>query len=109
MENVGNLVFIIIPIVAIGIFIFTFLMMISPKLRGKLMSRQIKAAKYMMDESEEDLKELATKSANIAKDGVKITSGAVKDGFSSWDNYCKHCGALIDTDSIYCKKCGRKQ
>lgn len=109
MEKTINIAFIIIPIIAGCIFIFTFLMILSPKLRGKWMSRQIKAAKYMMDESEEDLRQLATKSANIAKDGVKITSGAVKDGFSSWDNYCKHCGATIDADSLYCKKCGRKQ
>ena len=109
MENSVGIIVIIIPIIAVCIFIFTFLLMINPKLRGKMMSRQIKAAKYMMDESEQDLKELATKSANIAKDGVKITSGAVKDGFSSWDNYCKHCGAMIDADSIYCKKCGRRQ
>jgi hypothetical protein len=102
-------IFLIVFGIAVCIFILTFLIMISPKFRGKMMSRQIKAAKYMMDESEDTLRELATKSANIAKEGVKITSGAVNDGFSSWDMCCKYCGAAIDGDSIYCKKCGRKQ
>ncbi|MBR0385607.1 MAG: zinc-ribbon domain-containing protein [Erysipelotrichaceae bacterium] len=23
--------------------------------------------------------------------------------------YCKYCGALIDADSRYCKKCGKEQ
>ena len=25
------------------------------------------------------------------------------------DVYCKHCGASIDSDSTFCKACGRKQ
>lgn len=105
MENVGNLVFIIVPIAAICIFIITFLLMISPKLRGKMMSRQIKTVKYMLDESQDDLREMANK----AKEGMKGFSSSTNDEFSSWDNYCKHCGAMIDADSVYCKKCGRKQ
>ena len=105
MENVGNLVFIIVPIVAICIFIITFLLMVSPKLRGKMMSRQIKSVKYMLDESQDDLREMANK----AKEGMKGFSSNANDGFSSWDNYCKHCGAMIDADSVYCKRCGHKQ
>ena len=107
-KNIG-LVALILPIIAGCFIIFTFIMILSPKLRAKWMSRQIKVTKYMLEKNEEDLRDLAAKGANIAKDGVKITSGAVNDGFSSWDNYCKHCGAVIDADSIYCKKCGRKQ
>lgn len=111
--------FIIVPIF-IGItFLFTIIMIVSPKARGKMMSRQIKAAKYMLDESEEDLRNMATKSANISKEGISITTKAIKDGFtdngfdstssSNYGYYCKSCGEPIDIDSIYCKKCGKKQ
>lgn len=106
-KNIG-LIALILPIIAGCFIIFTFLMILSPKLRAKWMSRQIKSAKYMMEESQDDLRDLVTKGASIAKDGAN-TLGGTKDGFSSWDNYCKHCGAIIDADSLYCKKCGHKQ
>lgn len=49
-----EILFYIVPIL-IGItFIMTIALMVSPKLRGKLMSRQIKATKHMMDYSKED-------------------------------------------------------
>ncbi len=104
-----HIIFIIVPIIAACIFVFTILMILSPKLRGKWMSRQIKATKYMMDEVEDDLRELSTRSANISKEGIKITAGAVKDGFTQGNGYCKYCGIPIDEDSIYCKRCGKKQ
>ena len=111
--------FIIVPIF-IGItFIFMLVIMLSPKARGKMMGRQIKAAKYMLDENEETLRDMATRTANISKEGVKITTKALKDGFtddgfsstssSNYGYYCKNCGEPIDVDSNYCKKCGKKQ
>ena len=37
------------------------------------------------------------------------TARAIKDGFMDKQIYCKHCGASIDEDSRFCKKCGKEQ
>lgn len=130
-----ELMFTIVPIMVICIFIFTFAMVLSPKLRGKFMSRQLKATKYMFDESKEDLAEIATiagnvsinsrknildanedtlrdittRSANINKEGIEITARAIKDGLTGTTIFCKHCGKSIDEDSKFCKFCGKEQ
>lgn len=130
-----EILFYIVPIL-IGItFIMTLALMVSPKLRGKLMSRQIKATKHMMDYSKEDLKDIlstsadiginaekeildnneetmmenATRKANINKKGIEITANAIKEGLNGSKIYCKHCGKLIDEDSKFCKSCGKEQ
>lgn len=130
-----EILFYIVPIL-IGItFIMTIALMVSPKLRGKLMSRQIKATKHMMDYSKEDLKDIlstsadiginaekeildnneetmmenATIKANINKKGIEITANAIKEGLNGSKIYCKHCGKLIDEDSKFCKSCGKEQ
>lgn len=130
-----EILFYIVPIL-IGItFIMTIALMVSPKLRGKLMSRQIKATKHMMDYSKEDLKDIlstsadiginaekeildnneetmednVTRKANINKKGIEITTNAIKEGLTKSKIYCKHCGKLIDDDSKFCKSCGKEQ
>lgn len=130
-----EILFYIVPIL-IGItFIMTIALMVSPKLRGKLMSRQIKATKHMMDYSKEDLKDIlstsadiginaekeildnneetmednVTRKANINKKGIEITANAIKEGLTRSKIYCKHCGKLIDEDSKFCKSCGKEQ
>lgn len=130
-----EILFYIVPIL-IGItFVMTIALMVSPKLRGKLMSRQIKATKHMMDYSKEDLKDIlstsadiginvekeildnneetmmenATRKANINKKGIEITANAIKEGLNGSKIYCKHCGKLIDEDSKFCKSCGKEQ
>ena len=99
----------IIPILVIGIFVLTFALMFNPKLRGKFMGLQVKATKYMVDETKEDIKDISTNMAKATKDGVKITTGAIKEGFSGETVFCKHCGSSIDRDSKFCKKCGKEQ
>lgn len=132
---VFDALFIIVPIFILIIFVFVIATILSPKLRGKIMSRQIKATKYMMesakedftemgtiagdisaktkknilDENEELLKDLEIRSANIEKEGIRTKAQAIKEGFSKNTNYCKHCGTLIDEDSKFCKKCGKEQ
>lgn len=130
-----EILFYIVPIL-IGItFVLMIALMVSPKLRGKLMSRQIKATKHMMDYSKEDLKDIlstsadiginvekeildnneetmrenATRKANINKKGIEITANAIKEGLNESKIYCKHCGKLIDEDSKFCKSCGKEQ
>ena len=129
-----EIMFIIVPVFIGIVFIFTIATMISPKLRGKMMSRQVKALKHMTDYSKDDfeainkniseanikatnniineyedsLKETATKKANINKDAITITTKAIMEGINN-SIYCKYCGTNIDSDSLYCKKCGKKQ
>lgn len=131
MNGIMSIIFIMVPIIAICIIIFTIVMMFSSKLRGKMMSKQIESMKHMLNDSKDDLadmagvaidikknmldenqevlKDLKTREANISKDSIEITAKAIKDGFSSDKEYCKHCGTLIDRDSKFCKKCGKEQ
>ena len=104
-----DIIFIIVPIFIGIIFIFLIAMFISPKFRGKMMSRQIKAQKYMIDEVKDDLKSISDDMAFATKDGVKTVAGAIKDGFTKNSIFCKHCGSEIDEDSKFCKKCGKEQ
>ena len=101
--------FIIVPIFIGIVFVFVIAMFISPKFRGKMMSRQIKAGKYMMEESKEDIKSISDNMAYATKDGIKTTVGAIKEGLKGESIFCKHCGSSIDADSKFCKKCGKEQ
>jgi len=131
-----NIIFIVISIIAGIVFIFVIAMFISPKLKGKFMSRQIKAMKHMTDYSASDfesigtnlgqaavnirkniitnnkdsLKEMANAEAEIRKDAIKTTTRAIKEGFTGTDEtiFCKHCGSTIDSDSKFCKACGKE-
>ena len=67
-----------------------------------------KSAKYIQQENKEDLADMATTAAEITKEAVVITTGAVKEGLSD-TMYCKHCGAKIAKDSRFCKECGGAQ
>lgn len=134
MNILFNAMFVIVPIFIFIVFIFTIAMIISPKIRGKMMSRQIKAAKYMLEEAQDDLSEMGTtmgkltattenkilteneelskdssrKKGNIAKEEIEIKTRAIKEGLSGKKVYCKHCGSLIDEDSKFCKSCGKE-
>ena len=102
--------FIIVPIFIALVFVFMIAQIISPKFRGKIMSKQIKATKYMMDDSKEDIKNIYTDMANATKDGIEITTRAIKKGFTEEENInCMHCGSKIDKDSKFCKNCGGEQ
>ena len=131
-----QILFIIVPIFMVVIFIFTFGMILSPTLRSKFMGHQLKMKKRMlednkeviqdlgkltgeigvkttkgiMDENEDDLRHISSKGADIASDGITKTVRAIKKGMSdAGDVYCKHCGESIDSDSSFCKACGKKQ
>ena len=128
--SVFKILFYAVPIFVVCVFIFTLIMFLSPKLRGKIMARQIKATRHMIDYSKDDieelanqginikneilnknedkLKEMSTKEANISKDNIKIKARAIKDGLTKDEIYCKYCGNSIDEDSKFCKYCGKK-
>jgi len=121
---------VVIPALAIGVMVFTFAMLFSPKLRGKFMSKQFKSMRYMMEESKDDfskignslidvkknildqnedaLTDMANKEAKIKSVGIKSAAKAIKEGLTENSVYCKHCGAAIDADSKFCKSCGKK-
>jgi len=68
-----------------------------------------RAQNNIINNNEDILKETANKTANINKDAVKTMAHAIKEGFTEDVIYCKHCGALIDSDSKFCKSCGKEQ
>ena len=136
MMNFHNIIFTVVSIFIPVVFIFVIAMLISPKLRGKLMSHQIKSIKHMTNYSKEDLKEISTnmqdmaikskktvldnnedilkdmtiREANIENEGLKIKLNTVKEELLTERNcFCKYCGKIITSDSIYCKHCGKKQ
>ena len=109
-DSMFNIVFIIVLIVVILTFIFTLLSIFNPKVRGKMMSKQVKATKYMMDESKDDIQSISTNMADATKEGIETTVHAIKKGLTENDVvYCKHCGSIIDKDSKFCKSCGKEQ
>ncbi len=130
----GKIIFIVATVFIGSTFIFVFAMFFSPKLKGKIMSREISAFKHMMNYSKNDVKNIKENMGNISidsehdilmqnknkikeinniyyetkKDSIKNTikdiKGELKNGC-----YCKFCEKKIDTDSKYCKNCGKRQ
>lgn len=107
MEILGIILIIVLTIVTFAIpLIFVF----NPKIRGKMMSTKIKATKYMMDESKNDIKSISSDMAEATEEAVETTTRAVKKGLTKEESiYCKHCGEKIDNDSKFCKHCGKSQ
>lgn len=108
--QIANVMFTVVPIIIGVIFIFVMLMIFSPKLRAKLMGTQIKATKYMIDENKDNLASIANTASDIATPNITKTVRAIKAGLKFQEQmYCKYCGAFIDSDSNFCKSCGKKQ
>lgn len=121
-----DILFYIVPIFIGLVAIFIFATILSPKLRGKILSSQIRATKHMLDYSKEDLQDLmtttasmgidaekaildkkedtmrnnATRKANINKDSIEITTKAIKDGITNSN--------VSNQNTKYCKECGKK-
>ncbi len=127
---IHKILMIIVPIFMLLVFIVVFAMVLSPKLRGKMMARNIKSMKYMLDESkdsleemgntainirkkiidenEDVLKETASKEGDIASIGVEKKARAIRKGLLEDEIYCKYCGKSIEKDSKFCKYCGKE-
>ena len=88
MPHVITIVGVLIFIITIVVFIFVFILMFNPKIRGKFMSKQIKATKYMMDDSKDDIQDVSTNLAKATKDSIEITTRAIKKGFTDDYIYC---------------------
>ena len=71
---------------------------------------KIETTKYIQEQNKEDLTDIANNTADIMEDAVTKTAKAVREGFEKEATmYCKHCGAVIDSDSRFCKSCGKEQ
>lgn len=100
--------FIIVAILCVAGFAFTFAIMLSPKFKAKIMGKQIEAGRYMVEEHKDDFKSISDNIADATKGATKTTVRAIKEGFKD-TVFCKHCGAEIEADSKFCKVCGKKQ
>ncbi len=70
----------------------------------------INVKKSILEENADALKEVAEMEAEIEKGAIRTKAQTVKEGFAaSGTMYCKHCGVSIDSDSRFCKKCGKAQ
>lgn len=129
-----NILFIIVPIFIFCVFVFTILMIFNPKIRGKMMSRQVESLKHMteyskdslkdisknlaevgitskkeiLEDYQDDLKDINNIETDIVKDSIREKTKAIKDGLKD-TKYCKYCGKEIDRDSKFCKHCGKEQ
>lgn len=126
-----NVMFYGVFVVAGIMFVFIICFAFSSKLQGKMMGKQIKAARHMLDDVQEDLTKIggtvintkkaildeneealtdsAIKEANIEKEKIRIRAKALRDGLTGKDvMYCKHCGEAVDADSKFCKSCGKE-
>ena len=74
----------------------------------ELSKMRTKSARYIQNENKDELKEIATTSAEIASDAVSITARAVREGLRD-KIFCKYCGKEIDADSKFCSHCGKEQ
>lgn len=69
----------------------------------------VKVRSNVINNNEELLRETANKSADIQKGAIRSMAGSVKEGFTQESKiYCKYCGASIDSDSVFCNKCGKQ-
>ena len=110
VSNFIHIMMYVVPFLTIFIFIYVFAFILSPKFRGKMMSKQVKSMKYMVDESKDDIQSISTNMADATSSGIETTVRSIRKGFSENESiYCKHCGSVIDKDSKFCKHCGKEQ
>jgi hypothetical protein len=68
---------------------------------------RVQTARYIQEETKDDLTAIASNSAEITKDAVTTTAEAIREGMEI-KKYCKHCGAKIDSDAKFCAACGKE-
>ena len=63
-------------------------------------------AQQVMPIAKEGMDKMAPSIGNTSKEIAK----GIREGLAEEQTvYCKHCGALIDSDSRFCKSCGKEQ
>ena len=104
-----TITFIIIGVVVIIGALIAIARIANANFKKNFYSQSIKNVKNMLDENEDLLREMSTKSADISSKGIEIKARAIKKGLSGEAMFCKHCGEQIDSDSKFCKQCGKEQ
>jgi hypothetical protein len=77
--------------------------------RPEIAKMSIESKKYIQQQNQQSLTDIADTNAEIYDDAITHTAGAIKKGLTEDKMYCKHCGAMIDSDSKFCSKCGKEQ
>ena len=72
---------------------------------------QIKAQKYVVTQTKEDLKDVAEIHGEIIEPVSEKAARGAKKGFAQEEEkkFCKMCGLEIDKDAKFCEHCGAKQ
>lgn len=79
---------------------------------GNMVKEMINVEKQILEENEEDLRSINTKGAEIESDALQIKARAIKKGLIGDEEigvFCKHCGQKIESDSKFCRYCGKEQ
>ena len=97
----------------IGGFLFTFGLFIGIiclviGFQPEISKMSSKTTKYIQEENQDTLTDIASTSADIHSEAITKTIKAVKKGLND-TKFCKHCGAQIDSDSKFCSECGKEQ
>ena len=72
----------------------------------------IDATSTAINENEDDLRNIADKSAGIMAGPMETMAGSISRGIKEGakdTKFCKHCGSEIDRDSKFCSECGGQQ
>lgn len=88
-----SLIYIIIvavPVILFGPIIF----FIATSSRKNVLGKMINDMNDVVNENEDILKNLSTKSANISKEGIEIKARAIKDGLTEEKFFCKNCRSM---------------
>ena len=91
----------------IGLFISAFCL--AQGFRPEMTRMSAQSMRYIQNENKEIFTDIANTTAEITQNAIAQTAKAVSDGISGDKIYCKHCGAMIDSDSKFCSKCGKEQ
>lgn len=94
-------------LVSVGIIPSVMFLMIG--FRPEIAKMSIESKKYIQQQNQQSLTDIADTNAEIYDDAITHTAGAIKKGLTEDKMYCKHCGAMIDSDSKFCSKCGKEQ
>ncbi|MDR1821970.1 MAG: zinc ribbon domain-containing protein [Oscillospiraceae bacterium] len=97
---------------------------VSPSYQAYWAKKKVKATKITMDESREDIHDIAqlggaaigtaigsAKSAMNTDAGQGVANGILREAMASGAaprRFCKHCGAPIAADAKFCESCGEK-
>ena len=71
----------------------------------------IKTQKYILDQNQEELKDISSTSADISSEAITKVTSAVRKGLETPEktkNFCSNCGAKIEANENFCSHCGSK-